>query len=559
MMRNVLIKLLKASPVFRLFLLPVAFLVFIGTIVVITRLAQKNPELEILEPAIGRPGEVILIHGNHFGDTREDSWVEISGDRLSANTILEWEQNLIMVLLPETVQDGLVYVTTGAGKSNPLIFANKSNIPTRNITRSAISLPHITDFNTPRVETGKQLVIRGKNFGLSREDSRVLFTWQIDPALPLSPQDRITQSTIACSEARFEYEFWSDQEIRVRIPDGAASGNVYIQTTRGLSNGEPVQIINQPGRKQYTEQRTYTVSLNVDITDISAEEGNVLLLRVPRPVSAAAQRNIEITRSEPSPYLEDYRGTILHQFENLRSGRTVSANHTFLVTVYGIETDITPSQVRPYTDTDSPVYLLYTASDPMVPSNNPDILALAATIIGNEKNPYRRARLIYDWVTETIDWKEYEDPNRGVLDALNTKSGAAWDMALLFTTLARASGIPALPVAGIIVDANRDSRVHWWAEFYLENFGWVPVDPAMGLGKPVSTPAENPRDWYFGNSDPYRIAFSRGWIDQKPMTQKSRVVHRPRSYAFQPIWEESGGKLDRYTSFWGDPHITGVY
>lgn len=559
MMHPVLAKLLKSSPLFRFLLMPLAFAVFVGSIVLVTRIARKNPELELLEPAIGRPGEVILIHGKHFGNNRGDSWVEISGDRLSANAILEWEQNLIMVLLPETVQDGLVYVATGAGKSNPLIFANKSNIPTRNMARTMVSLPHITGFNTPRGETGKQLVIHGRNFGLSREDSRVLFTWQIDPALPLSPQDRISQSTIACSETGFEYEFWSDQEIRVRIPDGAASGNVYIQTTHGLSNGEAVQIINQPGRKKFTEQRTYTVSVNVDVTDVSAEEGNMLLLRIPRPVSAASQRNIEITRSEPAPYLENYRGTILHQFENLRPGRTVSASHTFLVTVYGVETDIVATQVRPYSDTDSPVYLMYTASDPVVPSNNPDILALADTIIGNEKNPYRRAKLIYDWITGTIAWKEYEDPNRDVLDALKTKSGAAWDMALLFTALARASGIPALPVAGIVVDADRESRVHWWAEFYLENFGWVPVDPAMGLAKPVATPAENQREWYFGNMDPYRIAFSRGWIDQKPMTQRSRVVHRPRSYAFQPIWEESGGKIDRYTSFWGDPHVTGVY
>lgn len=559
MIRTVLVKLLKTSPLFRLVLIPLAFIIFAGLFLVIDVLAHKKPELHLLEPAIAQSGEVVVIHGDHFGTSPQDNWVEISGDRLSANTILEWEPNRIMVLLPETVQDGLVYVATGAGKSNPLIFANRSNIPVRNVVQTSITLPEITGFNTPRVETGKRLVISGKNFGLSREDSRVLFTWQLDPAIPLSPQNRISQSTIPCSETLFEYEFWSDQEIRVRVPDGAASGSVYVQTSRGLSNGEPVQIINQPGKKLYSDQRTYTVSLNVDITNIAAEDGNMLLLRIPRPVASATQRNIEITRSEPAPYLENYRGMIFHQFENLRPGRTLSASHTFLVTVYRVETEITANQVRPYTDTDSPVYLLYTASDPVIPSNNPDIILKAAEILGNEKNPYRKAKLIYDWVTETMEWKEHENPNRGVLDALADTSGSAWDMALLFTTLARASGIPAIPVAGIVVDENRESRIHWWAEFYLENFGWVPVDPAMGLGKPVHTPGDNTREWYFGNIDPYRIAFSRGWTDQKPMTQKSRIVHRPRSYAFQPIWEESGGNLEKYTSFWGDPRVTGVY
>lgn len=263
MIRTVLVKLLKTSPLFRLVLIPLAFIIFAGLFLVIDVLAHKKPELHLLEPAIAQSGEVVVIHGDHFGTSPQDNWVEISGDRLSANTILEWEPNRIMVLLPETVQDGLVYVATGAGKSNPLIFANRSNIPVRNVVQTSITFPEITGFNTPRVETGKRLVISGKNFGLSREDSRVLFTWQLDPAIPLSPQNRISQSTIPCSETLFEYEFWSDQEIRVRVPDGAASGSVYVQTSRGLSNGEPVQIINQPGKKLYSDQRTYTVSLNV--------------------------------------------------------------------------------------------------------------------------------------------------------------------------------------------------------------------------------------------------------------------------------------------------------
>ena len=246
---------------------------------------------------------------------------------------------------------------------------------------------------------------------------------------------------------------------------------------------------------------------------------------------------------------------IFHQFENLRPGRTLSASHTFLVTVYRVETEITANQVRPYTDTDSPVYLLYTASDPVIPSNNPDIILKAAEILGNEKNPYRKAKLIYDWVTETMEWKEHENPNRGVLDALADTSGSAWDMALLFTTLARASGIPAIPVAGIVVDENRESRIHWWAEFYLENFGWVPVDPAMGLSKPVHNPATIRANGISAIST-YRIAFSRGWTDKTDDAKAGLYIARARSVSAH--LEESGGNLEKYTSFW-EIRVTGVY
>ena len=156
MIRTVLVKLLKTSPLFRLVLIPLAFIIFAGLFLVIDVLAHKKPELHLLEPAIAQSGEVVVIHGDHFGTSPQDNWVEISGDRLSANTILEWEPNRIMVLLPETVQDGLVYVATGAGKSNPLIFANRSNIPVRNVVQTSITFPEITGFNTPRVETGKR-------------------------------------------------------------------------------------------------------------------------------------------------------------------------------------------------------------------------------------------------------------------------------------------------------------------------------------------------------------------------------------------------------------------
>ncbi|HHU36508.1 MAG TPA: hypothetical protein GXZ47_04675 [Treponema sp.] len=559
MIRSRLTHLLKKSPLARFIIIPAAFLLFLGILFSINLITNKKPELLSLDPAIGGPGEVIRIHGKNFGSDNKKGWIKIAGDRLSANTVLEWDATTIMIVLPETIQDGLVYVNTGAGKSNPLIFANKSNIPIKNIAQASVGVPRIKEFSNPRIETGKRLIIYGKNFGLARDDSQVLFTWKIDPALPLSTQNRISQASIACSETSFDYEFWSDQEIRVRVPDGAGSGNVFIKTLRGLSNGEQVQIVNQPGEKLYTEQRTYTVSLNVDITDVTAGDGNMFLLRIPRPVTTAAQRNIEITRSDPTPYLENYRGTILHQFENLRSGKTLSVSHTFLVTAYGIQTEILANQVRPYTDTDSPLYLMYTASDPAVPSNNADILIKASEIIGKEKNPYRRAKLIYTWITDSITYKEHDDPNRSVIEALSEQTGSAWDMAILFTALCRASGIPAIPIAGMVVDANRESRVHWWAEFYLENFGWVPVDPALGTGNPFPTAQENPTEWYFGNMDPYHIVFDRGWTDQKPMTQKSRVVQRSRSYAFQPIWEESGGNLEKYTSFWGDPRITGVY
>ncbi len=286
----------------------------------------------------------------------------------------------------------------------------------------------------------------------------------------------------------------------------------------------------------------------------------MLFIRIPLPDTTPSQRNVEVTSSEPPPYMDNYRGTILHQMENLKTGKNERISHTFLMNKYGIATSIIPAQVKPYSEVKSPLYLMYTSPDGIVPSDKAEIVLKAAALTGSEKNPYLKARKIYDWLTESFAYSEIDDKNRTIAEALASESGSAYDMAILFCALSRASGIPSVPIAGIVVDPDRKSRVHWWAEFYLENFGWVPVDPGLGIGKPFPMRGDDEaRSWYFGNLDPHHIVFSRGWTDQNAMTPKSRVVYRPRSWAFQPIWEESAGNIKSYASLWGDPVVTGLY
>lgn len=546
-----LTRFFQRSPFFRFLLLPVLFMLFAVTLAGIAVIARNRPVLESLSPAIAEPGEVVVIQGMHFGNERGDGWIEIAGNRISGTAYLKWTNTTIMALLPEAVDDGLVYVVNRAGKSNPLIFANRVNIPVAARVNTDLGLPQISAFDTVTAETGKRIVITGRNFGITRNKSTVLFSWQIDSAIPVAAVSRTNQLSIACSEHDFDYEFWSDQELRVRVPDGATSGNVYVQTERGMSNPMNILIVNQPGTKKYLDRHTFVLSLEVDITGVSASEGNMLFLRVPVPEVTATQRGVEVTASSPKPYMENYRGTILHQLENIRSGRNEKISHSFLLTNYALATSVNPLLVKPYSDTDSPLYLMYTAADRIVPADSPAIARAAAEITGKEKNPYLKAGLIYEWLATNIALSGRKNPDSTVLEALSAKTADAYDAAILFSALARASGIPSIPVAGVLVDKDQTTRPHWWAEFYIENFGWIPVDPGLG---------DTRRDGNaFGSLDVYHIAFSRGWTDAKPVTAKSRIVYRPRSFAFQPIWEESGGNIKSYTSFWAEPKVTGVY
>jgi len=551
MIKLFLTRIFQRSPFLRFLVLPVLFAFFAVILAGFALIARNRPVLESLSPAIAEPGEVIVIQGKHFGNERLDNWIEIAGNRISGTAYLKWTNTTIMALLPEAVDDGLVYVVNRAGKSNPLIFANRNNIPVAARVNTDIGLPVISSFDTVTAETGKRIVITGKNFGITRNKSTVLFSWQIDSAIPVAAVSRTSQLSIACSEHDFDYEFWSDQELRVRVPDGATSGNVYVQTERGMSNPMAIQIVNQPGTKKYVDRHTFVLSLQVDITGVSASEGNMLFLRVPVPEVTATQRGVEVTASSPKPYMENYRGTILHQLENIKSGRNEKISHSFLLTNYALKTAVNPALVKPYSDTDSPLYLMYTAADRIVPADNSVIAVKAAEITGKEKNPWLKARLIYNWILANIQFSVRTNPDRTVLEALSARTGDDYDRAILFSALTRAAGVPSIPVAGVLVDKEQTTRPHWWAEIYIENFGWIPVDPAL-----VSDETDANA---FGNLDVYHIAFSRGWTDAKPVTAKSRIVYKSHSFAFQPIWEESGGNIKSYTSFWAEPKVTGVY
>jgi hypothetical protein len=69
----------------------------------------------------------------------------------------------------------------------------------------------------------------------------------------------------------------------------------------------------------------------------------------------------------------------------------------------------------------------------------------------------------------------------------------------------------------------------------------------------------NLANYYFGNSDNMRIAFSRGDIVLSQMESRGRLVSHTQSYSMQNIWEEAVGGLESYSSLWGDIIITGIY
>ncbi len=121
----------------------------------------------------------------------------------------------------------------------------------------------------------------------------------------------------------------------------------------------------------------------------------------------------------------------------------------------------------------------------------------AKHITGNEKDPLKKARKIYDWIIansyrdESVHGCGVGSPN-GMLAQLEKEGrmgGKCLDMSALCVALMRASKIPAREVMGIRVGPSRFSPAfgtkeditksqHCKLEFFIPTIGWIPCDPA---------------------------------------------------------------------------------
>ncbi len=107
----------------------------------------------------------------------------------------------------------------------------------------------------------------------------------------------------------------------------------------------------------------------------------------------------------------------------------------------------------------------------------PLIAATAKRVRGRDPNPMSVARTLLRWVADSIVRDEVPTPP-SALATLRSGRGGAAHHTHLFVALARASGMPARPVRGLVA-AGPSLLSHVWAEVWLSG-AWVPVDPTLG-------------------------------------------------------------------------------
>ncbi|MCL2319489.1 MAG: IPT/TIG domain-containing protein, partial [Treponema sp.] len=276
----------------------------------------KAPKILSLDPPIGRMGEVLTIRGSGFGNERNESYVTIAGTPPTSSSYVSWDDGEIMVRVPEFGEAGLVYVYRGRKKSNPALFTNQANLPKPVQGPDTGINPQISSIDPASGSIGSLISIQGSNFGSSRGNSGVYFSWDAESSSAV-PAGAKAPLSVEAFEAEFGYEFWSEREIRVRVPDGAISGNLEIRTPRGNSRPVFFEITGKPGTKVFRDKRNYTFSYTVDLRIEKATLPNALYIWMPQPAVSASQRNIQLLSRSTEPFVENYRGTSLFQFTDL--------------------------------------------------------------------------------------------------------------------------------------------------------------------------------------------------------------------------------------------------
>ena len=121
-------------------------------------------------------------------------------------------------------------------------------------------------------------------------------------------------------------------------------------------------------------------------------------------------------------------------------------------------------------------------NDPFLQIEHPRIVEKSREIVGDETDPWKKATLLYEWVYVSVK-KDIVPSLPTALDVLDTMEGDCNEHTMLYTALARASGLPTRMAIGIVwSDEFKAYYYHAWPEVYAGR--WIWIDPT--LGQPIA-------------------------------------------------------------------------
>lgn len=276
--------------------------------------------------------------------------------------------------------------------------------------------------------------------------------------------------------------------------------------------------------QQYQKPATYRGTHILSVPRDELPDLGTYRIWFPIPINTGSQSTAVIESITPEkwvkqpPGIDRDIGLVYMEIPMQELKEDLNIEITFTFTHFEQRFTVDPDNVGEY-DVNSDLYKKYTGSYGNT-AITPEIQKAAKDIVGNETNPYLAARKLYDYIVNEVDyafmphyvlWPRTDRPESVYVH--ENKRGDCGAQSIYFSALCRSLGIPARTTGGwqLFTDSFRG---HFWAEFYLPNYGWVPADTSVAQLAlyPYDLTAEQRRtmiDYFFGNQDSMRCVVQK--------------------------------------------------
>lgn len=255
--------------------------------------------------------------------------------------------------------------------------------------------------------------------------------------------------------------------------------------------------------KKVTHKLNYTVTVEPD----AVPDGEIIRCWLPFPREGHnRQTDIKLISINSNEYLiadnNNLQRTVYLEKAAKKNEPTVF-NMILEVTNYAELSQINPDEIKSY-KTSSDDFKNFTSERPPHIVFTDGIKKLSGEIVGDEINPYLKAKKIFEWISLNVPWagaREYSTIENISNYCVEKGYGDCGIKSLLFITLCRYNGIPAKWQSGWMLHPG-SVNLHDWTEIYFEGYGWFPVDPDYGL---QSFSNQEEEYFFFGGIDAHHL------------------------------------------------------
>ncbi|NLV57591.1 MAG: hypothetical protein GXY67_02380 [Clostridiales bacterium] len=440
---------------------------------------------------------------------------------------------LVILVLSSGLVAGALAASAGENLAQEAAVLEEQGQYSQAVERYAQAIPLLLDEGNTKLaeacdESSEKLFIIMGTFPYTLEEIKGL----IRQTYPDATQEQIALWSSAETLHQWEYEgethYFSDtipnlphRYMDLMYEDTAQQKSYREQVAKVLSIAEAQK---GSGGSQYIRPAKYRGIHTLSVPRNELPQTGVLRLWLPIPINTGAQTGVVIESVTPAawmklpPSVDQEIGLAYFEVPLAELTDDLFIELSFVFTHHEQHFTVDPDRIGEY-DKESALYKQYTAANGNTEITD-EIVQMAQKIVGDERNPYFAARKLYDYIVENVIYSFMPHmvfrPRTDVAESdyvHRFQQGDCGAQSMYFTAMCRALGIPARTTGGWQLFTG-EFRGHFWAEFYLPNYGWIPVDTSFGqLATYVKDISAQDRaafiDFCFANQDSMRCVVQK--------------------------------------------------